>query len=814
MKKLTAHNPNGRLPLAANRPLLLLTRFFLDATEKFVHEFARFFTKCFEPFIYPHRVVKLAPIPRLAKLGSVFVLAGLLGNAARLCVSASAADTPEPVDCVDPFIGTTGQGGVYPGVTLPFGFIQVSPDTGVGSEAAGYKFDKNITGFSQQHISGMGGPMFGEISILPLTGALTNPAQLVAAGKSAEAASPGYYTVTLAPWNVKVELTATRHVALHRQTFPASDQAHIVVDVGHCLYGTDASWSSAKPIGGEVNIEAGHQEISGYMVYKGGRATNRNWKVYFVAAFDTAFGSYGTWGDDGALSADSTHRAGNEIGAYLNFKTRAGQVVNSKVAISWRSLEQAHSYLTSEASGWAFEKSRRQARAIWSESLNKIRVEGGTADQRKQFYTAFYRDHITPNDWTGEAPQRYGAKTYYENILCLWDTFRTVYPLLTLVEPKVQAGIVNTLLGYYSVDGWTGDAHSAHDYEHVQNGSSADNIVADAYVKNLAGIDWKLAYQAIRKNAFVDQDPNAAARPFKGRFRLDDYLKYHFLPTDIADYKDVQAVTRTLEYVYNDFGVLTLAKKYGTSEDVADLQDRLLWYQNLWDKDAGGFMRGKTRDGKWHEPFNPTERETGREYYEGHAWTWTWYVPHDPQGLINLFGGDDPFVDKLTTTCDRYYEVDNEPCMLEAYLFIHAGRPDLTEFYVRKALESFSSAPDGLPGNDDSGTTSGWLLWAMLGIYPNAGQDYYYIASPTFTNSMIKLGNGRQFVINAPAASAENKYVASATLNGKPWNQAWLRHADIIKGGTLELEMTAKPSSWGAAIRPPSVSAPAAPATK
>jgi putative alpha-1,2-mannosidase len=184
-------------------------------------------------------------------------------------------------------------------------------------------------------------------------------------------------------------------------------------------------------------------------------------------------------------------------------------------------------------------------------------------------------------------------------------------------------------------------------------------------------------------------------------------------------------------------------------------------------------------------------------------------VPHDPQGLINLLGGDAPFVEKLTTACDKYYEAYNEPCMLETFLFIHAGRPDKTQFYVRKALGNFSTTPNGLPGNDDSGTTSGWLLWAMLGIYPNAGQDYYYIGSPTFTNAVIKLGNGKQFVINAPAASANNKFIASAKLNGQPWNQAWFRHGDIIDGGTLDLEVTATPSHWGSAVRPPSVSAPA-----
>lgn len=451
----------------------------------------------------------------------------------------------------------------------------------------------------------------------------------------------------------------------------------------------------------------------------------------------------------------------------------------------------------------------RAARAEWTAALDKIQVEGGTPDQRKQFYTALYRLHVTPNDWTGESPLRYGDQTYYENILCLWDTFRTVNPMLTLIQPQVQADIVNTLIKYHQTDGWTGDAHSAYTYEHVQNGSNADTVIADAYAKRLPGVDWSAAYAAIRKNAFVDPNPKATNHADRGRFRLGDYLNYRYLPTNAVDnpkYKNNYGVSRTLEYIYNDFCVYSMAKDFGTPEDVADLKKRLLWYRNLWDETSGGFMRGKTKDGAWHSPFDPTKGETGPQFFEGHSWTWSWYVPHDAQGLINLMGGNQAFVDKLTVACDKYYEAYNEPCMLETFLFIHAGRPNLTQFYARKALGNFSSKAGGLPGNDDSGTTSAWLLWAMLGIYPNAGQDFYYIASPTFSRATIKLADGKQFVINAPAASETAKYIAAGTLNGKPWNQAWLRHSDFIGGATLNFNMSAEVSKWGAQTPLPSLS--------
>lgn len=371
----------------------------------------------------------------------------------------------------------------------------------------------------------------------------------------------------------------------------------------------------------------------------------------------------------------------------------------------------------------------------------------------KQFYSALYRVHQTPNDWTGESPERYGDRTYYDNILCMWDTFRTVNPLLILIQPTIQSGIVNTLIAYHQVDGWTGDAHNAHNFGHVQNGSNADVIIADAYVKKLHGIDWKQAYSAVRKNAFVDPSPNRPTRAHFGRFRLDDYRKLNYFASDAANSKTPQSVSRTLEYIHNDFSVYTMAKDLGSPGDVADVKARLLWYKNLWDKD-GGFMRGKTTGGGWHEPFDPSKTETGPHYYEGHAWTWSWYVPHDAQGLINLLGGNDAFVKKLTIACDQYYQAWNEPAMLQTYFFIHAGRPDLAQFYIRKALGNFTSARNGLPGNDDSGTTSAWIAWSLLGIYPNAGQDYYYIGSPTFTKATVQLADGKKFVISAPAASA------------------------------------------------------------
>jgi len=714
----------------------------------------------------------------------------------------------DPVDCVDPFIGTRGDGNVFAGATLPFGFVQPGPDTGPGSGASGYDHHKPINGFSQQHISGLGGPIYGEISLLPVTGDISDPSNVFSSGKSLEAASPGYYAVTLAPWNVKVELTCTRHVAFHRYTFPANSQSRILLNAGHCLYGTSANWASAKPVGGEVQIDPAQREVSGYMVYRGGRSTEKPWKVYFAARFDAAFATFSPWSDGGWLPQGAASAQGAGIGFSLNFITTAGQVIQSKIAISWRSIAQARARLDQELPGWDFDAVHAAARAAWRGILGRIEIAGGSADNLRLFYTALYHMHISPNDWTGESPERYGDLRYYENLLCLWDTFRGVMPLYTLIEPQVSADIVNTLLNFYTIDGWTGDAHSAHQYEHVQNGSNADVVIADAYAKDLPGVDWLKAYQAIRKNAFEDANPGATSRPKTGRFRLTDYLRFGYLPTDAAANTDVQGVTRTIEYAYDDFCVLSLARKYGTAEDIRSLGGRILWYKNLWDTSSGGFMRGRTRFGAWYEPFDPLNGETGKQYYEGHAWTWMWYVPHDQQGLINLLGGDGAFIGKLSTACEQHYEAYNEPGLLQPYLFIHAGRPDLTQHILPDLMKNFTTANDGLPGNDDSGAISGWLVWTMLGIYPNAGQDFYYLCRPAFPKVRIHLANGHELLISAADATTEKRYIVSARLDGQPWNQAWIRHRDLINASSLDFDLTTNPSPWGRNPRPPSVSVP------
>jgi predicted alpha-1,2-mannosidase len=697
---------------------------------------------------------------------------------------------------VDPFIGTLGNGDVFAGACLPHGFIKLGPDTKYYSGAAGYKKNKDIEGFSHMHISGMGAAMYGNIQLIPTTGDI-EPLKH-SSGKGEEISVPGYYKVELSKYKTVAELTPTSRAGFHRYTFPKSESSHILIDVGATLYGTKQNWGSSQPIGGELHIDPIKKVVYGHNSYRGGRTTTKPWKVYFYAVFDTRFDSFGAWVDSVKYDGVNTIK-GNEIGAYLNFNTTNAQQIKVKVGISMISIQKAEENVGKEIPDWNFEHVKNQANLIWENELEKIEVTGMSEKNNRMFYTAMYHALFAPANWTGENPVFNYNRPYYEDFLCVWDIFRTVSPLLTLISTKEHTDMLNTLLDVYRHDGWLADAHSALQREHIQVGSNTDVLFADAYAKKLKGIDYNMAYEAVKKNA----TETTRKVVYAGRPALPLYLKYHYIPIDA---KQKITVSRTLEYVYNDYCVYQLAKGLGHKADAEVFKQRSFWYKNLWN-DSLKLMRGRNKDGSWFSPFNPTKNETGPNFYEGHAYTWSYSTPHDVKGLINLFGGKKPFVDSLTNAVSNHYQAYNEPCMLQVYLFVWGGRPDLTQKYVRKATaENFTDAYNGLPGNDDSGTTSAWYLWSRMGIFPVAGQNLYIIGSPSSSKTTIHMESGKDVVITAHNASEENIYIQSAKFNGKKYDKAFFTHDDIVKGAKFEFVMGAKPSKWGRNAIPPSLS--------
>lgn len=732
-----------------------------------------------------------------------------------------AQNRPRLASYVDPFVGVDRDGNTVPGAAVPFGFSNPSPDTVPNPDpgrydTSGYESDKPIIGFSQTHVSGTGGESkYGNFRVTPQVG----PVDLkdFASPKRDEVAEPGYYAVTLTKPDVRAELTTTRLVAVHRYTFPAGKEARLILDAGSVVFTGGGAGRRQRPVASRTSVVAPNR-VEGTGDFLGGW-NPAPYTLHFSAEFSRPFKSYGTW--RGTESYPGTASVTGEqagAGAFVTFDTTAGGQVEVKIGLSFLGTEKARQNLLREAGGADFDEIRRRAAILWEQALAKIKVEGGSDDERRIFYTGLYRSHYMPHDLTGENVWWQSAEPHYEDYYCLWDTFRTLHPLLTLIQPDRQRDMVRSLVDTYRHTGWMPDARVAGANGITQGGSNSDVLIADAMVKGLRGIDYQTAYQSMVRNAEVD-----SPRPYHEGRVVGEYKARGYLSM-----KEERSASRTLEYSYNDFCLAQVAKALGRTADYQKYLARSKNWMNLWDDETKS-VRPREADGRWMQPFDKTKlyffdapRFTwmSAPYYEGSAYQYSTYVPHDPQALIDRVGGDEAFVRWLDIFFGRekgteqlrpegLYTHGNEPDILAAFLYIHAGRADRTQEQARRLMErEYRTGRAGLPGNDDAGTMSSWYVWNAVGLYPNAGQNYYYVGSPLFTRATIDLGAGRAFIVEAPNASAANKYVQSATLNGKPLTRAWLTHAQISTGGRLFLQMGDKPSSWGSGNRPPSLSKP------
>ena len=722
---------------------------------------------------------------------------------------------PQPlIAYADPFVGTENGGNIVPGAQIPFGFVHVSPDT-VNPNTAGYNPHENILGFSQTHVSGTGGASkYGNFLTTPLVGKLrvTN----LGSAKTEEKATPGYYSVRLTGSNVRAEMTATRLVAMHRYTFPKSQLSHLLIDVSSVVQpesGKNAI-KNPHPIDCWVRvIRPNRIEGSGNFV---GGWNQSLYTIHFSAEFDRPFNAFGTWRDD--RIDPSTTSASNEgkMGAYATFDTTSNQKVQMKIGVSFIGTAKARANLLQEIPDWSFDAVRRQAEALWESALGQIRIEGGGEGQLKIFYTALFHSYYMPHDLTGENVWWNSAEPHYEDFYAIWDTFRTHLPLLTLIQPERQRDMVRSLVDTYVHTGWMPDSRIAGANGMTQGGSNSDVVIADALAKGVTGIDYRKAYEAMVKNAEV-QSP----RPlYEGR-ELSEYKELGYVSMNYP-----RSASRTVEYAYNDFCIAQVAETLGYRADSQKYLQRARNWMNVWN-DESRSIRPRYADGSWLKPFAARHFYPDTDYsywdapfYEGSGYIYGTYVPHDVQGLINKLGGGDAFITWLDTfftnpptrdpAFDKgLYNHNNEPDFLAAFLYIHAGHPERTAQRVRRILATeYTTGPGGLPGNDDSGAMSSWYVWAAIGLYPNAGQPFYYIGSPLFQRSTISLGGGRSFVIEAPETSASNLYVQSATLNGRTLYRAWLKHEEIAGGGKIVLRMGATPSTWGRDNRPPSMTPP------
>lgn len=745
----------------------------------------------------------------------------------------------EPVDYVNPFIGTGGYGHTFPGASLPGGLVQLSPDTDIHgwNWCSGYHYtDSSIMGFSHLHRSGMGAGDWGDILIMPTTGKLKvepgpkdNPDEGYRSRftHEQEKASPGYYAVTLKDYGIRAELTATERAGFHKYTFPRSNNSHIIIDMEHGI--NDKCTDSHVKIVNDTKIE-GYRFSTGFV---------KNQKVYFCAQFSKPFNSYGTWKEK-KIKPGSREEYGPHSGAFVNYVTSKNEIIKVKVGISYTSIDQACLNLNKEIPNWGFNRVKNKAREIWNKELSKIKVrmdsnknETYKRQQNVIFYTALYHSLLFPvifgdvdGKYVGLDGKVHIAKdfTYYSDF-SIWDVFRTEMPLLNLIQPKRVNDVINTMIAQYEQGGWLPTPQQfGNSYTNDMIGDHSVSVILDAYLKGIRDFDVEKAYEAVRKNAM--EVPPAGNRS-KGRVGLNYYKEYKYVPSDKVN----QSVSRTLEYAYDDWCVAQLAKVLGKMDDYEMFMKRASYYKNLFDPSTG-FERPKNSDGSWLEPFDPTfiGHSSERNYTEANAWQYTWFVPHDVQGLINLMGGREDFIHKLDTLFTMsskisgvqdvdvtgmigQYAHGNEPCHHIAYLYDYAGAPWKTQEITRRIMNKlYNAEPAGLCGNDDMGQMSAWYILSAIGFYPVCpGQGTYQIGSPIFDKVTMNLNkpyySGR-FVIKTINNSRKNKYIQSAMLNGKPLNKPWFKHSAIRSGGVLVFQMGPEPNKkWGSTPQetPPSM---------
>ncbi|MES2393817.1 MAG: glycoside hydrolase family 92 protein, partial [Acidobacteriota bacterium] len=490
----------------------------------------------------------------------------------------------------------------------------------------------------------------------------------------------------------------------------------------------------------------------------------------------------------------------------FNLSTIAGQVVQAKVAISFVSVEQAKRTMEEETPGWEFGVVKRKATAAWDQALSVMQVKGATAEQRRVFYTALYHTMLMPSDRTGENPLWVSSEPYYDDFQAIWDTFRSSGPLLTLIAPDRQRDMLRALIDIYRHTGYMPDARVGNDNGRTQGGSNANVLIADAFVKGMKGIDYETAFAAMKKDAEVP--PSDLQK--EGRGGLKDYNERGYVTL-----ADQRSGSRTVEYSYDDFAIAEVACGLGHKDQAKVFAQRSGNWQNLWDKDLvndgfKGFLRPRKADGSWADPYLTVRGTWPDFFYEGDLWTYSLYAPHDVRKLIELSGGDAEFVRRLDNLFLRgHFDVTNEPGFLLPVLYNWAGRPDHTAEVVTAYLDKyFTGRRSGIPGNDDSGAMSSWFLFNSMGFYPDAGQDFYLVGTPSYPEVDLKLGGGKVLRVIADHLDAEhlNRYVQSATLNGKPLTASWFRHSEISDGGTLRFEMGSAPTEWGKGNPPPSLS--------
>ncbi len=732
------------------------------------------------------------------------------------------AQSPHLSDYVRPLVGTAGrEGNTFPGVSVPFGMMQLSPDTEQtnNNTCSGYAYeDPTIIGFSLTHLTGTGCPDLGDFLFVPqigqpalFRGAKEKPSEgfQSAFSHGEETASAGYYKVKLQKAGITVELTAGERAGILRFTFPASDTSTILTDLGHVIGGYHIAQS-------RLRIED-NSTITGFHLVNGWGPERY---LYFAARYSRPF-------DEAIILSGgrpviyNTYRfrsrkesSGTDLQFVGMFKTHADEVIQVKVAVSAVSTEDALKNLDSEIPDWNFDKLREATRAKWDDALAKFQIDGSD-EQKKTFYTSVYHAMLAPNlyqdvngKYRGFDHNVHEATNFTDySVFSLWDTFRAEHPLLALVDSKRDSDMINALIAHYdqSVDSLLPMWELQGNETWCMIGYHAVPVIVDGYFKGVQGFDVKHAYEAIKTTA-MNPDYDSAAT----------YSQLGWVPCDRED----ESLSKTLEYAYDDWCIAQMAKALGKNDDYETFMRRSTSYKNIYDP-AIGWMRSRDSQGNWRSPFDAHTFGGGRgmiDITEATSSQYSWFVPQDVPGLIALMGGKESFVAKLDSLfgqpspiftaslspndlrgCIGEYWHGNEPSHHVIYLYSYAGQPAKAAERLHQVVSTqYGSKPDSLCGNDDCGQMSAWYIFTCMGFYPVCpASDYYVIGAPQIPKITMRLSNGKTFTTTAQNLSDQNFYVQSVKLNGKVWDSPFLPYMELKDGGTLDFVMGPHPSQWG-----------------
>ncbi len=699
---------------------------------------------------------------------------------------------------VNTFIGTDGPGNTYPGATLPFGMVQLSPDIGIPGwdRIAGYYYkDSIISGFSHTHLSGTGAGDLYDILVMPTNSKFSekikenNYKPFSKFSHDKESATPGYYTVDLLDYEIKAELTATNRVGIHRYTFPKDSLTAIYVDLGYAI-----NWD--KPTDTYIEKVNDHT-IRGYRMSTGWAKDQR---VYFVMQFSKPFQSYTVFKDDKIAVLPIQ---GKNTKIVLNYDMSEGEQIIIKTGLSTANFEGALASLTTETTDFNFDSYKKNAKTVWENELKKIKITTSNKDKKSVFYTMMYQSMLAPTllsdpngDYKGANDTIVNAKGFNRyDTFSLWDTFRAAHPLYTIIQQERVPDMILSLLAHYQETGilpvWSMQGNETN----MMIGYHAVPVIVDAYFKGFK-FDAELAYKACKESAMVNDR------------QIDVYQDLGYIP--VGQHHENWSVSKTMEYAYDDWCIAMFAKDLGKKEDHDYFLKRSENWKNLYN-DKRSWLQPKDTLGSFIEPFIP--KEYTPYFCESNAWQYYWFVPQDIEGLIQKTGGEERFTQKLdsmfsyvpepgdklpifSTGMIGQYAHGNEPSHHVAYLYNYINQPSKTQELTRRILDKqYKNEPNGHCGNEDCGQMSSWYVFSSLGLYPvNPAQGVYHLTAPLFKSAEIQVLGDKTFIIRAKHLSDENKYVKSIMLNGKPLDRMFITHKEIINGGVLEFEMNNFPN--------------------